>query len=447
MGFRRQLFIGYAASLAIAALATSVAVVALRISAHDSTRLARRYADELVQVERLRLDAEGVIAAARGYLVSRDARARDQLSEATSSLQSNVEQLQSMGLSADSNADLSAVANAARDYAEIARGIANEDTDAIAREMEQIAGPDRAALQERVRALARRERASFEHALARARDHAGTAGLVVGLVGGLGLALSALLAAVVIRRLARQHAADRAATVHARRATAAREEVLAVVSHDLRNPLATIVTASDLLALRVHEPGARRQLDILQFAADRMTHMLDEISDLVRLDAGVLQLDLCRYDITKLLRDVADQFAGAAAKQSVRLECSAPAQPAFANVDVERLVRVLSNLLGNALKFTPAGGVIRLGAQVSTGRIAIAVEDSGIGIPGEQLDHVFERHWRGDGARASRGLGLGLYICKRLVEAHRGRISVTSQRGEGACFELMLPLAETDAAG
>jgi len=399
--FRRQLLAGFSTSIGFAAIATWLAIGALRASADDETRLARQYGDQLVAIERVRAAA--------------DRMSDERPADAASELAARVDVLRDAVLSEASASDLVAIRAAVHD------------------------GGARAALHDHVRALVRREQASFERALAAAHERAGRAGLVVGLVGGIGLVLSAVLAGLVIRRLLRQHTAERDAMAEARRSAAAREEMLAIVSHDLRSPLGAIVTAAELLADRQSDGESRRHVDILRFAAERMTHLVEQIVDTAQLEAGDLQLALCSCDVGQLLRDVADQFASAAATHAIAVRCEPPLGPACALADRERVAQVVANLVGNALKFTPRGGSVTLRADPGDDAITVAVEDSGPGLDPEEAPHVFDRYWRGPRAAGSRGLGLGLYICKRLVEAHRGRIWVESQPEHGACFQFTLP--------
>jgi signal transduction histidine kinase len=453
MGFRQQLFVGYSASFLITVATGSFAVIALRLTAANEARLAHQYADELLQVERMRFQAEHIVATTRAYLLLREPVYLERVNAAAAELDARLGELHAATLSRASTDDLTAVAKAARDYAESARGLANEDPPAVVRSIEQFLQPPRAALQQSLESLAHRERALFEDALAASCNKASRAGMLVGLTTGIGLALSALLAVAVMRRLARQHAAAGKVADDARRAAAARQEMLAIVSHDLRGPLGTILMGSDLLDMTLGEPNkladTRRHAAVIRLAADRMKHLVDQILDAAQIDAGTLRLSFERCDVGSLLQASIDLFSGGAAQAKVSLRAEPPVPPIVVRADKERVLQILANLIGNGLKFTPAGGAIVLRARTVGDVVHFQVEDTGAGIPDDQLAHLFDRFWQAEPStpRRSSGVGLGLYICKNLVAAHRGRIWVDSGPGRGSCFHFTLPQGADIAIG
>lgn len=445
MGFRRQLLAGYSALFVITVMTGSLGVVALRHTATSEAGLAHQYAEELLQVERLRFQAERIVATMRGFLVVREPDYLDRVKQATTELDARLAELRGARLSPASANDLEAVTRLAHAYADSARDIANEDPPAVARALDHMLKPLRSDLQQHLDSLAQRERASFEDALGHSRRRASSAGVLLGLIAGIGLAISALLAAAVMRRLARQHAAQSKAADDARHAAVSRQEVLAIVSHDLRGPLGTVLMGSELLSMSLEDPkmsaDSRRHLRAIRCAADRMKHLVDQILDADHIDAGKLQLSFAMCDVGALLRTSVDMFAAAAAQAQVTLRADPLDAPLVVRADNERVLQVLGNLIGNALKFTPAGGAISVRARQVAHGVELDVEDNGTGIPAEQLAQLFDRYWqarRGDASRAT-GVGLGLYICKKLVEAHRGRIWVDSHPGNGSCFHFTLP--------
>jgi signal transduction histidine kinase len=442
MGFRRQLFAGYSASFLITVMTGSLAVVALQHTAASEAQLAHQYADELLQVERLRFQAERIVATMRGFLVMRDPESLARVRDASAEFDARLAELRGARLSTASADDVDAIVQSAHDYAESARELADEDSPEIVRSIERTLRPQRVTLHQRLDSLARRERASFEDALVRSRARAGRAGVLVGHAAGIGLALSALLAAAVVRRLARQHAEQQRATEEARRAAASRQEVLAIVSHDLRGPLNTVVMGSELLSMKPDDPEAvRRHVRSIRLAADRMKHLVDQILDADQIDAGRLRLNVGSCDVGGLLRTAVDVLAVAGVHAQVMLRVETPEPPLVVRADKERVLQILTNLITNALKFTAAGGAIVVRARESARAVELSVEDSGSGIPSDQLAHLFDRYWQAKRSATSRasGVGLGLYICKRLVDAHRGRIWVDSRPGKGSCFHFTLP--------
>ncbi len=230
----------------------------------------------------------------------------------------------------------------------------------------------------------------------------------------------------------------------AQQALRAREEVLAIVSHDLRNPLNAITLATSLLKMIDGlDAEAREQLDIIDLSAKRMNRLIADLLDITRLEGGKrLPVQPARVEIEPLLRETHELFKAQAAANDVRLEFE-PADgvpPVWA--DRDRVTQVLSNLIGNALKFTPAGGAIRCGAEERDGEVVVIVSDTGPGIPPEHLEDIFNPYWQAK--RTERlGAGLGLPIAKGIVEAHGGRIWVTSEPGNGTTFRFTLPVARS----
>ena len=223
----------------------------------------------------------------------------------------------------------------------------------------------------------------------------------------------------------------------AERRARARDEVIAVVAHDLRSPIHTIAAAAALLGLTSDDDRHRRQIAIIQRSARNMERLTAQLLDVARIEAEALQLHLAPIDLAALIAEAVEQCESLARERGIAVRCEIGDDIPQVAGDHDRLMQVLSNLLGNALKFTHQGRgisvrVARLGAMVQ-----ISVEDSGVGIAPEDLPHIFTRFWQVN--RKSRtGVGLGLAICKGIVEAHGGRVRATSVVGRGTtmCFTL-----------
>jgi PAS domain S-box-containing protein len=227
----------------------------------------------------------------------------------------------------------------------------------------------------------------------------------------------------------------------AQRALRAREEVLGVVSHDLRGPLSTIVTTAVLLSEtgRERREETRKWLDVIRRSADQMNTLIGDLLDVSSIEAGRFSVDPARHDLAALLADTCEQFAPLAEARGLSLVCDpSPGLPPVW-FDERQLVRVLANLLGNALKFTPEGGTIHLGAAFVENEVRVSVSDTGPGVPAELLDRVFDRFWKGRQSDR-RGAGLGLTIARGIVEAHGGRIWAESHEGAGSTFRFAIPL-------
>jgi PAS domain S-box-containing protein len=236
----------------------------------------------------------------------------------------------------------------------------------------------------------------------------------------------------------------------AQAASRSRDEMLAVVAHDLRNPLNTIVMGSELALEMAAQDSAGsagvRQFQIIRRTAQHMNRLIEDLLDASRLDSGNLELDKAALKPEDLLREASDMLAPLAAQSRIAFQTeSAPDLPTI-SADRGRLLQVLSNLVGNALKFTPEGGAISVTAfpgddiAAASPHITFSVRDTGCGIPADMLPHIFARGWqarRGD----RRGIGLGLAIASGIVQVHGGSMWVESVVGEGSRFMFTVPAA------
>ena len=220
----------------------------------------------------------------------------------------------------------------------------------------------------------------------------------------------------------------------------ARKDLLAIVSHDLRNPLQNILMTATLAQTQLAERDPLRpRIEAIARSAALATRLLTELLDLARFEAGHLELDRHVQDLAPLVREGLDQIAGIAEQRHVELVDEVSSGAFAAYCDRTRTIQILGNLLGNAIKFTPDGGTIRVTARLVAEReqVQIVVHDSGVGIAAQELPHVFDRFWQAKGRRG--GVGLGLSIVKLLVDAQGGAVSVTSVPGTGSAFAFTLP--------
>ncbi|MDB4965130.1 MAG: sensor histidine kinase [Myxococcales bacterium] len=234
----------------------------------------------------------------------------------------------------------------------------------------------------------------------------------------------------------------------AQRARRSREDVLAVVSHDLRNPLNAIaMTASRLMGeagAQFDRAGLAKAAAIIHRAAHRMTHMIRDLLDFSSIEAGRLRVELSDVDANELIRDGADMMRPIALEKGVGLTTELLSQQRTVRCDRERIVQVFSNLLGNAIKFTGEHGTVSVQARIEGERVVFSVTDTGPGIPQDSIPHIFERYWKAPtGSKES--VGLGLAIAKGIVESHGGSIWVHSQVHQGTTVCFALPV--TPAAG
>lgn len=249
----------------------------------------------------------------------------------------------------------------------------------------------------------------------------------------------------------------------------AQRDFLVNISHDLQTPLTSIRGFSQAISEgTLHDADAvRRAEGVILEEADRMGRLIKDVSDLVRLEGGQIEMARAPVRLEHLVYSVAERFAAQAKEGSVALQIDLPKELPVILGDAERLEQVLSNLVDNALKYTPEGGQITVSARVLDGSrpnarkekagdeamllsapkggrwVLVTVADTGMGIGVEDLHRVFERMYRADKARASKdGAGLGLTVAREIVQAHGGYISANSQPNEGSQFHVLLPAAE-----
>jgi two-component system phosphate regulon sensor histidine kinase PhoR len=230
-----------------------------------------------------------------------------------------------------------------------------------------------------------------------------------------------------------------------RHAEAARRDFVANVSHELRTPVASLTALVETLEGGARDdPGARTEfLRRMHIEVDRLAHLVAELLQLARVEAGRVELDLELHEADHLLQDAVDRIQPYAERVGLSVQLDPRHQPgARVCADDHRISQVLANLLNNAVKFTPPGGCIQVGARAQDGLVELWVCDSGIGVEPDQLLRIFERFYKIDASRAGRGTGLGLAICKHLIQAHGGTILAESPgSGRGTTFRFTLPVA------
>ncbi len=241
--------------------------------------------------------------------------------------------------------------------------------------------------------------------------------------------------------------AERTARMAAQRATRVKDEFLATLSHELRTPLSAILGWTQILLRAESSKGAeehKRAIEVIDRNARAQVKLIDDLLDLSRIMAGKIRLDLHQISFTAVIQAAVDSARPAADTKGIRLQAILGASQDIVSADSARLQQVVWNLLTNAIKFTPKGGQVQVLLQRVNSHLELSVSDTGIGIPCSYLPHVFDRFSQKDSSttRAFGGLGLGLAICKQLVELHGGSIRAVSQgEGLGATFSVHLPVS------
>ena len=248
-------------------------------------------------------------------------------------------------------------------------------------------------------------------------------------------------------------AAREAALAQLREADAHKDDFMALLAHELRNPLAPIRAAADLMRLQDGADAVqlRRTSDIIGRQVDHIAHLVDDLLDLSRARRGLIALDKVPVDLLAVVRNAVEQVRPQIARRGHSLDTELPQEPIRVCGDHKRLVQVFANLLGNAAKYTPEGGRIRLVVRAHARTVEACVQDNGIGIDAALLPRVFDSFTQGTrtAGRAEGGLGLGLALVRQLAELHEGTIAASSAGpGQGSTFSLTLPrLSERSPGG
>lgn len=245
---------------------------------------------------------------------------------------------------------------------------------------------------------------------------------------------------------ARLYEAERTARATAEAATRAREDTLAVVSHDLRTPLSTISLGAQVMRAGMPDTEEyaqhRQNAAAILRAAECMTRLVNDLLDVSRMEAGSVSLEKAPLAVDALISQAVETAAPLASSRGQRLTVENEAAGLLVSCDAGRISQVFSNLLGNAIKFAPPDGDITVGVRRAGEMLEFWVADHGPGITPEQLPHIFDRHWQARAANRE-GVGLGLAIAKGIVESHGGAIRVASS-GAGTTFTFTIPAVAGD---
>lgn len=265
-------------------------------------------------------------------------------------------------------------------------------------------------------------------------------GLESGADGYLAQPIDNAVLVATVRSLLRIKTAEK----EAHEARRAQEETMAIVSHDLRNPLSVIMLQAKILAkeLEKSEPRAEiisPKLDKISHACNRMNKLIEDLLTVTTIEQGNLKLQKSPISVNGLVHDVYLSFEDLAAQKQVKLRKKIDYKnESVIFADRDRIFQVLANIVSNALRFTSPDGAIEIGVEETEAAYLFHVEDNGSGIPSLNLPHIFDRYWQGHKDRGT-GVGLGLSIVKGIVEAHDGTVWAESELGKGTKFQFILP--------
>jgi len=432
MSFRARLLAGQVTTLGVTIASAVVAILALETTTRSADRVAAQLVSDVAVADELRLDGERLVATSRGYLLSGEESYKVRARGVDAQLDSALGRL--------SNAHPDAIAQLERDVrayrdvvtrAETQRALTS-DPRAVLDIFDRELQPTRIAFEHDLNGFVEHEQARYETARRRARllAHGAQAALVATSV--IAVALTIGLGVLFVRAMTRHFQRVEDATAAAKMVATAREELMTVVSHDLRTPLQSIMLNASMLG------GCdAKRIEAIERAANAMQALIDDLLDTARIEHDEIALHREPFAVGPLLADAVGLSAHSAVQRGVTLTSRASPE-LVVEMDRQRVVQILSNLIGNALKFVPVGGQVTVSAVGDERAVRFTVADTGSGIATEQLPHIFDRYYRPEQADQS-GLGLGLYICRRLVEAHHGNIGVESIVGVGTTFWFTLP--------
>jgi signal transduction histidine kinase len=433
-------WLGYAVVIGTLVVPSGLAFFAAVRAAATRDDVSATYALQAARAERLRSLGLELGLNVRALLIQSDPAAAEAVSRARRDLEVAVLALRAAaGL--ESQKQLGEIEQSARDYeAAAARVVASAAPRASA--FEDELAPLMTELRERLDAYV-----VYKHDVAQAANVSADAtfkrAIMISSVAffcavGLGVVLAALSA----RRLDRDYRRERDTAARAERALAARDELLAIVAHDLRSPLSAITMKAALLRKNPHGDRVLKHVEGIENIAMRMETLVRMLLDAASMEAGrfeVAKAD-CRADA--ILRETLDVHSTQAEAKAIRLEASVAADPSVLTVlaERERVIQALSNLIDNAIKFSPREGRVTVTLRAVDCQAVFEVDDDGAGVAAEHLAHVFDRFWRAE-VGGKRGAGLGLYIVKGIVDAHGGRVWAENRPAGGGRFCFTLPLA------
>jgi len=436
--------LGFALVWGIAAATIFGSSVVARNAADALERTLIAYADDLAHATRAQMAAERMVAVGRGYLLTNEPDLLLRLREAEGQLDIALQSLD-RGEAVPHEGDLlGGVKRSAARYRQLLDDTfgatpATEDRQALADALRAKLQPAREDLAARLAELVA-HRQTLQVAARNEATRLATRSVRITLgLGSLALSLSTLLAWLFTRRLAEIYRRERASAHQVTLALAAKEELLGIVAHDLRNPLSAILLRAFSIERGDGDQKTIRAAASIHSTCKHMAFLTQSLLDAASVEAGRMSVAAGRVSVETVMADTLEVFSLVANEKRIRLEQDVTPNTLDVWADRERLLQVLSNLMGNALKLTPEGGTVRISAHSVRGRMKFEVRDSGPGIAPEHLPHLFEQYWKSD-PRGRKGTGLGLYIAKGIVEAHHGHIWVESTPGKGSSFQFELSL-------
>lgn len=438
--FQTWLILGFSIAIVLSSVVAGVSVYLLRTVAASKDSVIYDGAQDLILAERLHSSVQHKIAVLRGFIIDRTSFFGDQIPrlqvqtlsdlEQTNRVTTNLEQKQLLDFISVENKLYDDVINDL--YTRISEGAKIEDVLPI---LHLKARHIRISLEEKLAKFVAFKEQDLRDAKDRASDTTSKSLTLLLVIAGIAVLCVLFLCVALAQTLSRIYQKSL-------RATRSREEILQVVAHDLRNPLTAIQMFAESIGQQLRNQNVHPYIpefsDKIVESTTRMNRMVKDLLDFEKIETGNLSLDLKREKSAKVVSDAIDMMMPVARANQITIIDETTVSENEIFCDCERILQVFSNLIGNAIKVTPAGGTIFVGCAEQADRIRFWVRDTGPGVALEQQPHLFKRSWQAK-TSGKKGHGLGLVIAKGIVKQHLGEISFTSEPGSGATFYFTLP--------
>jgi signal transduction histidine kinase len=443
MRFESKARFGYALLLVVLVAAMGYTIRRLTASAAEQVQLLHAEQQQVTLAVRLRWNSELAASLGRAHLLLGDPVLYRDLQNARARFDENLHLLGGEVVSTKGRQYVGEVEAAAEQFRQVQEELLDArmrttEASEVARRFDTELLPLSARLDRAVARLVAHKEAKlakhFENA-ARDRERLATwlyALLGITMVAGIGIAT------IFARLLGRSYSQEEEALGAARGAVAARDELMGIVAHDLRTPLGAITMRATMLRNASHRESTRKHAASIENVAMRMEHLIGTMLDVVTMESGHFSVIRTPCNLDEAVREAVELFEPLASTKGVRLETAIQNAGIVIAADRERLLQVFSNLISNALRFTPRGGRITVTVEQDGADVRVTIADTGPGIPPDHLVHVFERFWK-HGPPGVKSTGLGLFIAKGIIEAHGGRIWVESEVEHGTRFCFTLP--------
>jgi signal transduction histidine kinase len=444
--FQRWLTAGFTTTVAVTAIIAIVATFLLHDVIQNKDIVIYNYGQDLILTERLRYLAEKKISMFRGYFLHRDDVFLVGLQDKQKQFVDTIQQLKRTA-SPEEQDNLDTLLKMSQKYDtanqelvdKVRRG---EEIGHLYEDLDSYIRTDRQQFELELTELAAMESRELEVAKAESIHMAKRNFILIAVITAMALCLSGVLAFVFSRTLYELYQS-------AVRATRLREEMLGIVAHDLKNPIASIGMISALMQRVLNSGGEMERLMPTLLRLDRVTdqmcRLIDDLLVVDKMESGIFSLNLKSENLKTIASDAVDALQPLAAEKQIQLRLQLETDPGEIVCDRDRLYQVFSNLLGNALKFTPNNGSVDFKIRKREDQVHFEIRDSGTGIAGSQIPRLFERHWQAK-ETSQKGNGLGLYIAQNIVRAHGGEITVNSELGKGSIFTFSLAVKPTVAS-